>query len=152
MLLPGHGKAEGVEEALEHLLEAGWRAADVQNAGGRLVHLGDVELCQGRNVPAGVGVGGDEDLRLHALHIVQGGEIGLHVDEKGDLVLFERRLAGKAVGKVDGAVRRPEAGHVKGVARQGHELPARASGTSGWTSLSWAMRNLWRRSRGGFPP
>ena len=63
--------------------------------------------------------------RLQVLHLVQGGEAGLHVDEEGDMMLGKRRFTGKAVGKADGAVRRPEASHVKGVAWQGEALPAR---------------------------
>lgn len=63
--------------------------------------------------------------RLQVLHLVQGGEAGLHVDEEGDMMLGKRRFTGKAVGKADGAVRRSEASHVKGVAWQGEALPAR---------------------------
>ncbi len=122
ILLLGHGQAVMVKEPGQQFLKPHALPTEGTDGPGNILHRPFVSLGQRPDVRRGRGMGGNEKVPLHLPHLIQRLQIGLHIIEKGNAVLFQCALPGQAIGQKHRAVRRLIAHHVKEVAGQGNDL------------------------------
>lgn len=104
ILVEIHREPIGGEHLPDDLVGRAGLGADGEHPSGDLLDLGAVDCGERADILRRGGVRGDEELCLERLHPVERLEVGAHVVDETDVVFFEDRLPGEAVGEETDAV------------------------------------------------